>query len=78
MNTKKIIQVVVILFSLCFSAAVLFMSQGFGLTPLTKLFIVFFGIIVGFQAVPAILMFLSMVKGIFGRGKTSALKQGWR
>jgi hypothetical protein len=38
---------------------------GVNYTPLTKLFVLFFGGVIGLQCVPAALLFVSMVKGVF-------------
>jgi len=59
-----------ILYALIVAAAVgllitiLFCDMGFGLGPLGRFFIVFFGLIIGFQCIPAVLMFSGLVKGI--------------
>jgi len=51
--------------ALAFSGIFLWCDMGVSLTPLTKLFILFFGGVVGLQCVPAAVLFVSMVKGAF-------------
>lgn len=38
------------------------------LTPLTRFFVIFFGAVVGFQCIPAVLLFSGLVRGVvFGK-----------
>jgi hypothetical protein len=72
MNKKSIAQLTTIVMTLIGGGAFMFVDLGFGFTPLTKFFIVFFGLIAGLQCVPAILLFSGMIKGIFGRDSKAA------
>ncbi len=71
MNKKLVFQVVTVVIALCGSILFLFCDMGFGITPLSKFFIIFFGIIVGLQCIPATLLFIGMIKGIFSRSETT-------
>lgn len=71
MHKKVVLQLIMILVALVASIFFLFCDLGFGLTPLSKFFIVFFGIIIGFQSIPAILLFSGMIKGILKRSEAA-------
>lgn len=71
MNKKTVFHMITILVALITSVLFLFCDLGFGITPLSKFFIIFFGIIVGFQCIPATLLFIGMIKGIFNRSETT-------
>jgi len=72
MSKKNIFQLTAIAGVLIGGCVFLFCDMGFGFTPLTKFFIVFFGIIVGLQCIPAALLFGGMIKGIFSRSHRAA------
>mgnify|MGYP005850308217 CR=1 FL=1 len=65
MNKKKLLRRSAMISVLLVAGIFLFCDLGWGLSPLVKFFIVFFGIIVGMQSVPAVLLFTGMVKGVF-------------
>ncbi len=65
MNKKCIYRVVAILIALAFAGTFMFCDFGLGITPLTKFFIIFFGGIIGLQCIPAALLFIGVIKGIF-------------
>jgi hypothetical protein len=69
MNKKIVFQITTIIIALLASVLFLFCDFGFGITPLSKFFIIFFGIIVGLQCIPATLLFIGMIKGIFNRSE---------
>ena len=69
MNKKVVFQMVTIIIALLVSILFLFCDMGFGITPLSKFFIIFFGIIIGLQCIPATLLFIGMIKGIFNRSE---------
>lgn len=71
MNKKIVFQVVTIIIALLASIFFLFCDMGFGITPLSKFFIIFFGVIIGLQCIPATLLFIGMIKGIFSRSETT-------
>lgn len=72
MNKKTTAQIMTIVMILIGGGILMFADLGFGFTPVTKLFILFFGLIAGLQCVPAILLFSGMIKGIFGRDSKAA------
>ena len=72
MNKKIIVYITLITLSLIIVGTFLFCDLGLGLTPLTKFFVVFFGVVLGFQCIPAILLFTGMIKGIFARSDVAA------
>lgn len=78
MKKKNIIQLAALLICLSVAGVFLFSSHGGSLTPLTKVFIIFFGGIVGFQAIPAVLLFTAMFRGLFGKEEGSSLKHELR
>ncbi len=65
MNKKNTYRLVAIFIALAVAGAFMFCDLGVNFTPLTKLFVIFFGGIIGLQCVPAALLFVSIVKGIF-------------
>ena len=65
MSRKNIYRVAVLIMALVIAAAFMMFDMGLGLTPLTKFFIVFFGGIVGLQCIPAVLLFVGIVRGVF-------------
>ena len=65
MEKKTIYRLVAVLIGLVLSGAFMLCDLGVHFTPLTKLFVIFFGGIIGLQCLPAILLFVSLGKGIF-------------
>jgi len=61
MNKKMICRVLVIVMALTVTGVFMFSDFGLELTSLTKFFIVFTGLIIGIQSVPA---FVGMLKGV--------------
>ncbi len=61
---KKILYTLIGLAAMGAFVAVLFCDMGFGMGPLGRFFILFFGLIIGFQCVPAVLMFSGLIRGI--------------
>lgn len=74
MNKKRTYQRIATTTALLVAGIFLFCDLGWGVSPLVKFFIVFIGIIVGKQSVPAILLFTGMIKGVFASG-TATVKQ---
>jgi len=74
MNKKRIFQRIAMTIALLGAGTFLFCDLGWGISPLVKFFIVFFGVIVGLQSVPAILLFTGMIKGFFA-GRAATVKQ---
>ncbi len=70
MSRKNIYRVAVLMVALLVAAAFILFDLGSGLTPLTKFFIVFFGGIVGLQCIPAVLLFVGIVRGFFSPEET--------
>ena len=56
---------IIVLATMLFSGIFLLGVMGIKTTLLTKLFIVFVGTVIGFQSIPAILMFSAMVREAF-------------
>lgn len=60
MRKKNIYRLIVILMAIAVAGTFMLCDLGLGLTPLTKFFVIFSGMIIGMQSVPA---FFGMVKG---------------
>lgn len=60
MNRKSIYRLLVIVMALTVAGIFMLSDLGLGITPLTKFFVIFSGLIIGMQSVPA---FIGMVKG---------------
>lgn len=56
---------IIVLATILFSGLFLLGALGIEMTLLTKLFIVFVGTVIGFQSVPALLMFSGMAREAF-------------
>ncbi len=65
MNKKNIYRLVAVLIALAFAATFILCDFGLSVTPLTKFFVIFFGGIIGLQCLPAALLFIGIVKGVF-------------
>ncbi len=65
MAKKDFCRLVAVLVALAVAGTYMFCDLGLGITPLAKFFVVFFGAIIGLQCIPAALLFIGMVKGIF-------------
>jgi len=65
MNKKTTYRLVAVFIALALAGIFMWCDLGLNLTPLTKLFVIFFGGVVGLQCVPAVLLFVSMIKGVF-------------
>lgn len=74
MKKKRVFQGIAATTALLLAGIFLFCDLGWGMSPLVKSFIVFIGVIVGMQSVPAVLLFTGMVKGVFA-GSTATVKQ---
>lgn len=66
MKKRTVYQCIAIGVALVVAGYFLFCDLGLGITPLTKFFVIFFGVIIGLQCIPAALMFVGLVKGVFG------------
>ena len=64
MNRKSIYRIIVILMALAVAGIFMLSDLGLGLTPLTKFFVIFSGLIIGMQSIPA---FLGVLKTVPGR-----------
>lgn len=42
-------------------------ASGSGTSPLTIIFLAFFGLVVAFQLIPGVILFISALKGVFGK-----------
>ena len=71
MSKKTIYKVAVVFVALVVATAFMLFDLGLGMTPLTKFFIVFFGGIIGLQCIPAVLLFVGIVKGIFSHSEAT-------
>ncbi len=67
MNKKNIYTIVAILMALSVAGTFMLCDLGLGITPLTKFFVIFFGVIIGSQSAPAALFFVGMVKNSTGK-----------
>ena len=65
MIKNNVYRLLAVFIGLTMSGAFMLCELGVNFTPLTKLFIIFFCGIVGLQCVPAALLFVSLVKGVF-------------
>jgi hypothetical protein len=77
MNKKTCCQFIAVLTALFVAGIFLFCDFGLHLTPLTKFFVVFFGVILGLQCIPAVLLCFGMVKGLFSSSEAE-VKQALR
>ncbi len=75
MNKKNVYRMVAVVIVLASSGAFMLCDLGVNFTPLTKLFVIFFGGIIGLQCVPAALLFVSMVKGVFTVKQNNSLTE---
>ncbi len=78
MNKKNCFQLIAVATALFVAGIFLFCDFGLNLTPLTKFFIVFFGVIIGLQCIPAVLLCFGMIKGLFGSADEAEVKQALR
>ena len=76
MNKKNIYRLVAVLIALAFAVTFMFCDFGLGITPLTKFFVIFFGGIIGLQCIPAALLFIGIVKGVFFNAEATAHQSG--
>lgn len=71
MNKKYLLQVCAVISALSAGSWFILADFGLGISPLTKFFIVFTGVIIGWQAIPAAMLFLNLVRKIFQDSTTS-------
>lgn len=71
MNRKSIYRLIAIIMALAVAGTFMLCDLGWGLTPLTKFFIIFSGLIIGMQSIPA---FIGMIKAASTR-ELPAIKQ---
>ena len=64
MNKKNTYRLIVILMALAVAGTFILCDLGLGLTPLTKFFVIFSGLIIGMQSIPA---FIGMLKTVPSR-----------
>ncbi|MCD6581964.1 MAG: response regulator [Desulfuromusa sp.] len=64
MNRKSIYRLIVILMALAVAGTFMLCDLGLGLTPLTKFFVIFSGLIIGMQSIPA---FIGTIKSVSTR-----------
>lgn len=69
MNKKNLYRLTATFVALIIAGIFLFSDFGLGISPVTKFFVVFFGVIIGLQCIPATLLFIGMLKGIFSRSE---------
>ncbi len=62
MNRKNISKLVTITIALALAGFFMLNDFGLGLTPLTKFLVIFSGMVIGLQSIPATLSFISMAK----------------
>lgn len=74
MKKKSLYQWLAIGVALVVAGYFLFADMGLGITPLTKFFVIFFGVIIGLQCIPAALMFIGLLRGVFS-SPDSTVKQ---
>lgn len=63
MNTKTVYKVLAITAALIIAAVFILTDIGLNLSPLTKLFVILAGVIIGLQCIPATLAFIGVAKG---------------
>jgi len=68
-NKKTMYGCVAVFAALVVAGVFMLFDLGLGLTPLTKFFIIFFGSIIGLQCIPAVLLFVGIVKGLSAQNK---------
>ncbi len=76
MNKKNIYRLVAVLIALAFAGTFMLCDFGLGVTPLIKFFVIFFGGIIGLQCIPAALLFVGIVKGVFFNAEATAHQRG--
>ncbi|PLY04631.1 MAG: hypothetical protein C0622_02565 [Desulfuromonas sp.] len=64
MKKKQILHHTAVLITFAVAAVFLWSDFGLDMTPLTKMFIVFVGLILGWQSIPAVLVLVKIAKGI--------------
>lgn len=64
MKKKNLFRIIALVTALVVAGLFMLCDMGLGLTPLTKFFVMFVGLVIGLQAIPAVLMFIGMVKGV--------------
>lgn len=64
MNRKNLYRILAVVTALGVAGLFMLCDLGLGLTPLTKFFVIFVGLVIGLQAIPAVLMFIGMIKGV--------------
>ncbi|WP_321367826.1 hypothetical protein [uncultured Desulfuromusa sp.] len=75
MSKKNIYRLVAVFIALTITGVFMLCDLGANFTPLTKLFVIFFGGIIGLQCVPAALLFVSMVRGVFKVNQNNSLTE---
>lgn len=78
MKRKKIFSFLIVLIAMAIAGVIMFSDMGYGLTPVMKFFIIFFGLIIGLQCIPAMLMFVGMIRGISPNAERKAVNQSGR
>lgn len=73
MNKKNIYRLIAVFIALAFVGVFMWSDLGVNFTPLTKLFVIFFGGVIGLQCIPAVLLFVSMIKEVFTVNQNSPL-----
>jgi hypothetical protein len=64
----KLVYTLIVCAALAVTLAMLSHDWGIAVSPLTKMFILFFGLILGFQAMPALLHCSSLLKNMVKPG----------
>ena len=70
MNKKNLFRVMAIFFAVGIAGAFIFCDFYPEVAPMTKFFVVFFGAVIGLQCIPAALLFIGMVRGLFADNDT--------
>jgi len=75
MHKQIVYKLVAVAIGLILAGAFMLCDLGVNLTPMTKLFVIFFGGVIGFQSAPAAVLFISMVRGGFKVNQQNSLTE---
>ncbi|WP_029914469.1 hypothetical protein [Pelobacter seleniigenes] len=78
MKRKKFYRLAAVGVAIIVAGLFMFCDLGLGFSPIMKFFVVFFGLIIGLQCIPAVLMFIGMLKGIAPQTRTKVIDHSGR
>lgn len=64
MNRKNLFRIAAVIIALLGAGSFMFLDWGLGLAPMARFFVIFCGLIIGLQTVPALIMFITMARGV--------------